>query len=335
MIVTVDLREPVFTKIKGKRQAANQRKIKRSEYPDLMQSIISKYRTFCLLLLALTTIMVYHGCDASLDPIQENDQYYSIFGYLDASADTQFVRIELLRDSMFTGAPSNINAEVTLTNTTTGQSSRMQDSVFSYADGKAHNYYTTMDIEPNEMYRLEVNGQGGSSSAEVQIPGTFPKPVLVDDPEIGLYVEVKNIDRLVGVKLIYNSCVNCICEAPPPPPPCPEDPFIREMDFYYLPDTTNFSSQEVRVPIDSLDDREVIAEEYPPSRDFTITNYELMVAAGTDQWPDFMNLSDEALAIPDVASNVEGGTGFLGGIVSDTLTIGSESDYACRACPEY
>ena len=53
-----------------------------------------------LLLLFLLSVAGI-GCDSTaLDPIVESKESYSIFGYVDARADTQFVRVEALRDSM-------------------------------------------------------------------------------------------------------------------------------------------------------------------------------------------------------------------------------------------
>ena len=287
------------------------------------------------LFLIVCANLLFVGCEPSFDPIQENDRYYSLFGYLNASADTQFVRVEELRDSLATGALRNLDAEVTLTNTSTGQSVIMEDSLFEYPKGVAHNFFTTMDINPNQEYKLVVNGPAGTSSVEVKIPDTFPEPDLLDPPDEDPFVIVRGIDRLVGAKMIYNSCQNCICGAPETsPPPCPEVPFIRSMEFYSLEDTTSFPNGTIRVPIDSLDNRQEIETEYPASREFTITSYKLMIAAGTDQWPDFIALDDEAAALPNVATNVTGGTGFVGGIVSDTLTIGTQSSFPCRKCPE-
>jgi len=287
------------------------------------------------LLLISCISLLYIGCEPSFDPIHENDRHYSVFGYLNASADTQFVRIEKLRDSLATGTLTKLDATVTLTNTSTGQTVTMQDSLFEYPQGRAHNYYTTMEIVPNGSYKLVVKGPAGTSSVDVEIPDVFPEPQLLDPPDEDPFVVVRGIERLVGAKIIYNSCVNCICGSPATdPPPCPAKPYIREMDFYSLADTTSFDNGIIRVPIDSLEDRQEIEMEYPPNREFTITNYRMMIAAGTDQWPDFIALDQEAAGLPDVATNVEGGTGFLGGIISDTLTIGTQSDFPCRKCPE-
>lgn len=288
-----------------------------------------------ILLVISCIVLLGIGCEPSFDPIQENDRHYSVFGYLNASADTQFVRIEKLRDSLATGTLPNLDAEVTLTNTSTGESVLMQDSLFEYPQGQAHNFYTTFEIDPGGSYELVVEGPAGTSSVEVDIPDDFPEPELLEPPNEEPYVVVRGIERLVGAKIIYNSCMDCICGSPATnPPPCPAKPYIREMDFYSLVDTTSFANGIIQVPIDSLEDREKIEMEYPPNRTFTITNYKMMIAAGTEQWPDFITLGQEAVGLPDVATNVKGGTGFLGGIVSDTLTIGTQSSFPCRKCPE-
>jgi len=124
--------------------------------------------------------MILVGCDPAIDPFQENDRYYSVFGVIDASADTQFVRVEALRDGMPTEAPARLDAEVTLMNLAADRTVTLQDSVFRYLDGAtAHNYYTTDDIQPSTAYRLVVRGPGAAESgAETTVPDAFPRPTV-------------------------------------------------------------------------------------------------------------------------------------------------------------
>ncbi len=52
---------------------------------------------YCLLLTACC-MLVLSGCNRSFEPFKENNTYYfSIYGYLDVSADTQWVRVSPAR----------------------------------------------------------------------------------------------------------------------------------------------------------------------------------------------------------------------------------------------
>lgn len=280
----------------------------------------------CNALAAVATVLMVSfllsSCDPAFSPIKENDRTYSVFGYLNASADTQFVRIEYLRDSLATNTPLQLDAEVKLTNIETGQQVTFQDSVFEYYQaGKAHNYYTTMDILPKQSYRLEVKGRGSSSSAEVDIPDSFPEPDLIKGDE---FVKVRDIDRLIAVKTIYHTCQNCGGAET-----CPAEPTIIRDSFSHLKDTVHLSENSIKANYDSSEDLLVVGDDYPSSKTFTIVRSEVVVAAGTPQWPDFLRLDEEAMGLTQTASNIDGGTGLLGGIFTDTLTIETNSAEPC------
>ncbi|MCW9705406.1 hypothetical protein [Fodinibius salsisoli] len=106
-------------------------------------------------LFAAIAFSVVIGCSNTFEPLQENDQYhFSIYGYLDASADTQWVRVMPVRDSLYF-SPRPLDAEVTLENVATGQSVVMNDSLFSPLQGVyVYNFWTKMKLEPEQTYRL-------------------------------------------------------------------------------------------------------------------------------------------------------------------------------------
>lgn len=270
-----------------------------------------------LSLLLLLLIALQSGCDPSFAPIQNNDQYYSIFGYLNASADTQFVRIEELRDSLFMDAPAHLNVKVTLTDITTGQSTQMHDSLFHYPDGDAHNFYSTMEIHPKETYRLEVKNGNANTSAQVEIPDTFPEPVLKNSSSALTVVEVQDIDRLIEAKAVYYTYLNCR----PNSNNCPDHPYVLRSAFAHLRDTVHTNDGAIQVRFDQGTDMQKIEDGYPEGRTFTLVKVNMIVAAGNPDWPDFLNLDEETTAHPDTATNINGGSGLLGGIVSDTVQV--------------
>lgn len=250
------------------------------------------------------------SCDPSFSPIKRNNRYYSVFGYLNASADTQFVRVEKLRDDKATDAPAKLDTKVTLTNVTKGKTAILQDSVFEYhLQGKAHNFFTTMDIIPKQRYRLEVDGEAGTTSAEVQIPETFPAPVLLASGKYRTTVEMRDINRLAAVKEIFLTCLQCNCGAP------------MRSTFSHLQDTVHTEHGHVRVVIDLKEEKGKIALSYPKGSAYALLSYKLVIAQGQYNWPDFTKFDREAVALPNIASNVKKGVGYLGGIVSDTLSM--------------
>ena len=266
--------------------------------------------SFQTLFLIVCATFLYMGCEPSFDPIKQNDRHFSVFGYLNASADTQYVRIEKLRDGMAADTPLDLEAKVTLTNVTSNQTVTLQDSVYEYyLQGKAHNFYTTMEISPNQKYRLEVNGEEGNSSAELEIPDAFPKPEVLDTSKFQTILKVKGIKRLVGIKTIYQTCQNCSC-----------DETIR-YTYSNLKDTLYMDDGSVKAEIDLLEEKKKIFLNYPENKDYSILRYDVVVAAGMPSWPNYADLDPEEVILPDVATNVNNGVGYLGGIVTDTLNV--------------
>lgn len=278
-------------------------------------------------LVATMLLLVGGGCDPTVDRFQENDLHYSIFGYLNASADTQFVRVEPLRDSMLTRAPETLKADVTLSNLSTGRTVSLRDSLFRYLDAAtAHNFYTTVDVEPATPYRLVVQGpEGAESRVQTTVPDAFPPPTVVipvpecfpdcpfrDPPECDLaggavgsriaVVSVKNVERLVAVNAHYTM------KNPP-----------GVWSFGHLADTVQTAPGVIEGRVDYGQDYCRIPPPVQGSR--TLEEIEVVVAAGSPNWPDFLGLDLETELLPGVASNVEGGVGFLGGIVTDTVVV--------------
>lgn len=266
------------------------------------------------------------GCDPTVDSFQENDQHYSIFGYLNVTADTQFVRVEQLRDGQATQAPATLDAAVRLTNLATDQTVTLQDSLFRFLDGRtAHNFYTTTDIAPSTTYRLVVEGPDGAvSRAETTTPRELTTTVVTavqdcfpncdtpwlgpacESPEEGsdreAVVRVTNVDRLVAVKAVYRM------NAP-----------NSTWSFDHLSDITQVESDifQARAGYDN----DWCRMPPPPSQDRAAETISMIVAAGDPNWPAYAGIDPEMELLPTVASNVDGGVGLLGGIATDTLVV--------------
>lgn len=283
-----------------------------------VNKFLFSYRKVLSLLFAIFAIVLIEACDPAFSPIDENDRYYSVFGFLNASADTQFIRIEQLRDSLFSDTPTDLNIEVELTNTSTGQSVEMKDSLFDFlSEGLAHNYYTTLPINPTETYRLEIVEGGTKTSAEVAVPEAFPEPELLTESKL----KITGIDRLIGVKMIYSVSPICIPDGNNPESEnCPDVPPVFQHDLQHLGDTTRMGNGVIHADIGQADDLNEIEQNYGPLG-FELVRVKVVVAAGSPSWPEFIGLADEAQAIPGTASNIEGGVGLLGGVVTDTVLV--------------
>ncbi|MDZ7694856.1 MAG: hypothetical protein U5K69_27685 [Balneolaceae bacterium] len=138
-------------------------------------SITGRLIYYCL----LSSVLLFSGCDSPFEPHQENNRYhFSMFGYLDASADTQWVRIMPVRDSLLYN-PGEIDATVTLEELETGKTVTLNDSLFHFSNNRyAHNFWTTESLEPSGTYRLKAErSDGAASHATITLPADFSTPI--------------------------------------------------------------------------------------------------------------------------------------------------------------
>lgn len=144
------------------------------------------------------------SCDNSLTPISENStQYFSINGYLDTAADTQFVRIEPFRATFQNPTTSaKLDATATIQEGTSGRSIALRDSVIKLNDGSfGHLFYAKFKPLASTTYTLSVRKGNQETTAKTTTP-VQPK-FSVTNPflEIGTgrYVQSMSVTALPQV----------------------------------------------------------------------------------------------------------------------------------------
>lgn len=285
------------------------------------------FRGTSLLILAAFTILI--GCENSFEPIKENDQYYfSIFGTLDASTDTQWVRVMPVRETKFT-SPEPQNIRVTITEKSTGSVTVMEDSLFTLRDGYyAWIYWTTDDIKTGEDYLFEAtNEEGKTSTVDVSVPENFPTPPVdydEGDPVAQIYVD--GVERLVVTDIIF---------------------YFRTISQEGVSPLYNESisqMDDIRTELDGTQvvygypgqGKGVINESYGTDRVSVRHEWqEVQVISGGPGWPDVGDLTEQERLLPGAISNVNKGLGVLAGIVSKRVPLEScyDDEGNLEACP--
>ena len=251
--------------------------------------------------LALVACGALASCSTEIDPRDDSDRFFSVWGALDATADTQWVRIAPVRAALpYDAAP--FDADVALVDVQSGQRSPMRDSLRVALDGRrVHAYWTTADVAPGAAYRLEVRrSDGAETRATVRIPEA-PAEIRLED---GLCtcparVTVVGAERLVDVLAIYRD-----------------------------PQTGRVYRRSKLRSIDQPDDARFTADVYfgddadaLQADPFDVYRFqaELLVVAGTEAWPEGTALGFETALQPLDGGRVENGVGFLGGVVTRRL----------------
>lgn len=267
----------------------------------------TRFLSAALIVLALSAF----GCETHFDPLRDNGRYrFSIHGYLDASADTQWVRVMPVREEL-TAEPGPIDAVVTLEDITGGTAAEMNDSLFAFADGRfAHNFWTPMELQPGHRYRLTAESSDGSfSRAETSLPADFPTPRVsiellstLQPIPVKATVIVEGVGQIADVRTVYN-----------------------DLYLSHLQDTLRRSSGDIHIVMDPREDFQSLVNYAPEASLLTFLSssspYEprIFIAAAGPDYRYFGSVDDKIIALPEGVSNVENGLGYLGGILSKTI----------------
>ena len=266
------------------------------------------------------------ACDSSFEPIAEGDVHFSVFGYLDAAADTQWIRVMPVRPLMTT-SPDSFGATVTLEELGTGRVIALRDSVLGFshhADAEVdavtayvHDFWTTEPIRPGATYRFATT-RGGDDPAEavVEVPADYAVEVWIEQLGTGAGDRL----RIVGSKHV---------------------PFLRA--FTHFTDRCGVGLDSVRY--DAVPDEEGLAvipirrgavrprENCGPP---TVGSRELWIVGSESAWPQGEAYSPWGLAAPERASNVSNAVGFLGGVFTKVVPWESCAyDGGVGPVPEY
>lgn len=124
-----------------------------------------KYWGLCFVVLCLLVGIV--ACDNTLDAFDEEKGLYSIYGYLNLDEDINYIRVKDLNSTLSENIGEDIDANVTFENLKTGTTQTLEDTVVEFDGVKTHNFWTTMDIEPDTKYQVSVERSDGRQTSAI------------------------------------------------------------------------------------------------------------------------------------------------------------------------
>jgi hypothetical protein len=275
---------------------------------------------FCLFLASLVFLT---GCNETFQPLKNSHSApFSIYGYLDASADTQWVRVTPVRKQL-SQSTDKPQMNITLTQQQSGRTMEMKDSLFLPDDGFNYlNTWTTMDINPGQTYRLEAERSDGfTSQAEVTIPKEFPTPNLLDYGDgCRASLRIEGVERLADVQSIWHVRILFL----------DDEKIVSEREELYRLShrnrATRIADRAYSVFIDTINEKEKIAGQLlaPSDPDLSVEmevlQRQIFVASAGPEWiEDIASLDDVSYALPEGLSNVENGVGYMVGVVSKSI----------------
>jgi hypothetical protein len=260
----------------------------------------------------LCVAAVVSACDESFDPTAPSDLTFSVFGYLDASADTQWIRVMPIRPLKVTSQDA-LGVTVTLEHLGTGRSVELRDSLFSFsssadpdwgADGAhVHNFWTLEDIEPGAAYRLSARLEGKEpAEAVVEIPRDYEVEVAINQvrgpgvPDELRITGAKHLPFLTTEAFFYDGCVWDVSTIP-------HEGRSAENQTHLIA----IEKQEVTLPTGRTGCGEL-----------WVANRELWIVGSATEWPAG-GYSQGALGESGLTSNVTNAVGFLGGVLTKVI----------------
>lgn len=245
--------------------------------------------------LVAIVLAVLAGCEAVLDPIEDAGRYFSMSGYLDTEADTNWVRVERVAET-FEPTPDPLDIQVWLDGPD-GTAPLTQETV-ELVTGTAHLFWTTEDLEPSVTYTLVAERPDGAQTrATVRMPDPFPEPVLDDGPyACPITVTVRGVERVADAVAIYHLDGS----------PSRTFQFDKRRLLETSGDVTRayvyFGNDALAMGLSPLD-----------INNPNLTS-EIVLAVVTAEWPEEMDLETDL--IPRDNPNIENGVGFVGGVTS-------------------
>lgn len=270
---------------------------------------MKKIRSVLIALLLLCSYLFLSSCNQSFEPLAENDQYYfSIYGYLDVSADTQWVRIGTPRETI-NDSPDLSGITVTVQNMETGEVTELQDSLFTPENFL--NYWTTAEIENEQTYRIKVEGENGKSThADITTPPELPTPLVLENTyaPLGFSVYVDDVvEHIADIQSKWYVILN------------PEtDPIKKTYTFTYRAEVEHVEVYDGAFTAFAPREEELNRIESTAGvNDYTVIHQQFYVAAAGPGWDDdISSIDDLEYFINSTSSNVENGLGYVVGIDS-------------------
>lgn len=265
--------------------------------------------------LFLCCFLFTNGCNQTFDPIKDNSTSpFSIFGYLDASVDTQLVRVSPLREELdfYSEQPE---MTVTIKNLETGESEAMNDYLHRYAFPfglTAPNAWTDMKLDYGQTYRLTAERpDGATTSVTVTTPDDFPTPRLFVTGMVIDKLYINDVESLVDVQSRWFYRIDYKGES-----------YNRLIIIPYRDEIEERGSNDYVVNINTIRERRKRTELFPNAvgAEVELLGRQIFVAAAGPEWDEnITSFDDLRYALPDVASNVENGVGYVVGIASKSI----------------
>ena len=282
------------------------------------------YRRFAVVFLTAVFFLSTIGCDESVNPIVGSEYPFTIWGFMNSGADTQYVRVFEISDKLIVDPAAEIDATVFSTNLTTGERRQWEYIRVNFdSTSSGHIFRSRFRAQYLHRYRLEViRSDGATSSVEVNVPGKVEFDIDVQGNRVTFPIRIDgDAPNLVGPKVTYQA-INIPPTYAWPPGTAIHPPVILPVTVSYeeeLERQNGSWSLTVNIVTDTTDVRSefrsscLITAETGSAPNIWIRNMEFSAVAADSSWSPPGGIFDpDELAVPGTMSNVTNGYGFFG-----------------------
>ena len=276
---------------------------------------------FCL----ISILAVFTGCDdAIFDPFENQENYYTVYGYLDHLETNHAIRvIPVTRLPSRVTDPTSANADLDATVKTiesgTGNEVIWRHSLEQLEDGSyGHIFRASFRVVAGRSYRLEITRSDGiMTHAETRVP-RLDNPVLfergpvvynTDSTDISQFIHIQEIASPWNIQAIYL---------------WGGGPINRRVYIPYERRGERTSDGGWDVTLDITTDIQMVMDDIKNSRDIgaldssagaALTAMGLQIRVLDANWDPPAGIFDPDLLIePETVSNVVNGYGFFGSV---------------------
>ena len=259
------------------------------------------------LVLVLLAAALFAACDESFTPLAPTAARFSINGYLDVSADTQWIRVMPIRETV-PAAPSELDATVVLEHLGSGETIVLRDSLFRFQVGPdvgsegvfLHNFWTTEPIEPGATYRFTVtSAEMGPAEATVSVPDVYGVEVWINQDPRGRTDQLRliGLDHLglfFATAWFTDQCGSMVDRIG-------GNQTLQPVERTFVVPVSRWSVARPRCGLPEVHRRE------------------FFIVGSASEWPAEDDLDPNRLGGPGVVSTVSNAVGFLGGVLTRTV----------------
>lgn len=300
--------------------------ISENRIPEFSRRRLAQYHPVVVVILAFVSLS---ACETALEPFAESDLNFTLLGFLDTDADTQFVRVVPLRPAVDRISDERLDASVRSVDQTAGETVTWTDSLVSFPDSThGHVFWATFRAIPEHRYRFEVEARDGSMTwAETTVPPRPGNPdsvygVLNERADFAL-IYWPGVEQVIDADVLYDAAQQGCFGKKGDGAGKTALPRIRHRIRYEGDERGVLTGGDTwRFEFDLWRDRDIMKGVFGADEPFCMNLYRLQVrlASPSDEFDPPGGIWDRELLIqPGTISNVTGGLGFVGSVARNSV----------------